>query len=369
MASRIKFLLLVGVLIVVNWFPELRSRDAFKNGSKRVRRTGSTNNQSNLVWSDQDLSNLTRLESYFDEFLITINEVAPVLNKYVISKSGCDHRTKLVILIFSSAINFDRRAAIRETWLSRSTFGDQIKVFFLIGLSSQTGLRAHRKIVQEERLNHDLIQFPFLDTYRNLTIKSLLMLNWIQTNCNQSKFAIKVDDDMYLDIDQLFVKLSSPQFVKLSSTSSIIGFRSTNAVVNRIYTNPVHPQFIPSAIYKSDSWPDFLTGPIYIITQPAISKLFETGLRSLPGLCLEDVFITGFVADLADVNRVQFNQQLVNWNCKSTNVQSKMIIGHNCRMSDLNRIYNAKSRRVVFGVSKIRLPTISGTESMAISYS
>lgn len=56
-----------------------------------------------------------------------------------------------------------------------------VKVVFLVGETpnNQTQLR----LVHESDMFGDLIQESFLDTYNNLTLKTIMMLKWVTTNC------------------------------------------------------------------------------------------------------------------------------------------------------------------------------------------
>lgn len=56
-----------------------------------------------------------------------------------------------------------------------------VKVVFLVGepLSNETQLH----IVQESDAFGDLIQESFVDSYNNLTLKTIMMLKWVTTNC------------------------------------------------------------------------------------------------------------------------------------------------------------------------------------------
>lgn len=56
-----------------------------------------------------------------------------------------------------------------------------VKVVFLVGRvqNNETQLR----INEESEFNNDLIQESFLDTYNNLTLKTVMMLKWVNNNC------------------------------------------------------------------------------------------------------------------------------------------------------------------------------------------
>lgn len=50
---------------------------------------------------------------------------------------------------------------------------------------------------------NDIIQEGFLDSYNNLTVKSLMMLKWVNRYCQAVQFLMKTDDDIYVNLPAL----------------------------------------------------------------------------------------------------------------------------------------------------------------------
>lgn len=66
-----------------------------------------------------------------------------------------------------------------------------IKVLFLLGEVSKSDISndLQTNINYESDTNGDIIQESFLDSYNNLTLKSILMLKWVKNNCmNKGEF-------------------------------------------------------------------------------------------------------------------------------------------------------------------------------------
>lgn len=51
---------------------------------------------------------------------------------------------------------------------------------------------------------NDLIVEDFMDTYNNLTLKTLFMLKYVQQSNCTPRFVMKVDDDIYLNLKNLY---------------------------------------------------------------------------------------------------------------------------------------------------------------------
>lgn len=59
--------------------------------------------------------------------------------------------------------------------------------------------------LHREHLDHnDIVQHSFIDSYANLTLKTGFMLKWLHTNCLDTKFVFKVDDDVFVNPVQLW---------------------------------------------------------------------------------------------------------------------------------------------------------------------
>ncbi|XP_037555605.1 beta-1,3-galactosyltransferase 9-like [Dermacentor silvarum] len=56
------------------------------------------------------------------------------------------------------------------------------------------------RIAQEDALHEDIVQGIFVDTYKNLALKSLIMLHLAASFCPNAKFVLKIDDDVLLNV-------------------------------------------------------------------------------------------------------------------------------------------------------------------------
>ena len=61
-----------------------------------------------------------------------------------------------------------------------------------------------RRLADEAATFGDILQEGFVDTYANLTIKSLVLLTWFRQNCDKDvPYVMKVDDDTYVNLEKL----------------------------------------------------------------------------------------------------------------------------------------------------------------------
>ena len=72
-----------------------------------------------------------------------------------------------------------------------------------------TAMADRRRLADEAATFGDILQEGFVDTYANLTIKSLVLLTWFRQNCDEESLArpvpyvMKVDDDTYVNLERL----------------------------------------------------------------------------------------------------------------------------------------------------------------------
>lgn len=75
--------------------------------------------------------------------------------------------------------NFDSKNSSQREYLSNNLFN--VKIVYLIGQTQSN--ETQTSINQESDFYGDIVQESFLDSYNNLTLKSIMMLKWVTTNC------------------------------------------------------------------------------------------------------------------------------------------------------------------------------------------
>lgn len=77
-----------------------------------------------------------------------------------------------------------------------------VKTIFLVGKTPNNVTQA--KLTEESRKYGDLLQESFLDSYNNLTLKTIMMLKWVNLKCDEKvKFLMKCDDDTFVNVPNL----------------------------------------------------------------------------------------------------------------------------------------------------------------------
>ena len=85
--------------------------------------------------------------------------------------------------------------------------GIETRLVFMLGSTNNSSLQ--REIELENIRTRDVVQGSFLDTYRNLTYKSVMGHLWVSEFCQEAEFVVKSDDDIYNDLYGLYKVLNT----------------------------------------------------------------------------------------------------------------------------------------------------------------
>ncbi|KAJ1112932.1 hypothetical protein NDU88_001193 [Pleurodeles waltl] len=190
----------------------------------------------------------------------------------------------LVILVATRHKEVEARTAIRRTWGKDQTIGNKrIAVFFLVGTMAEQEKKAEANIAAESLIYRDIIQKNFTDTYYNLTLKTVMGLEWIDHFCPQTKFVMKTDTDMFVNVfylTELLVK-------KNRTTHFFTGYQKLNEF-------PIRSRFskwyVSEEEYPAQLYPPFCSGTGYILSTDVAHNVLTVS-KSVPFFKLEDVFV------------------------------------------------------------------------------
>ncbi|GIY44984.1 beta-1,3-galactosyltransferase 5 [Caerostris extrusa] len=164
---------------------------------------------------------------------------------------------------------FRHRIVIRRTWADPKLDLPPIKVVFLLGMTNQY----QDAIERENEVHEDIIQGNFFDSYRNLTYKHVMGLSWASTFCNKTKYLMKMDDDIFMDIHQ-FVDYIANQMRTIDLKNNIACYFQTGMPVVR---DPVSKWFVSKTEYSPDTFDNYCSGStakLANISQVRLNHLF-----------------------------------------------------------------------------------------------
>ncbi|XP_060090211.1 beta-1,3-galactosyltransferase 5-like [Heteronotia binoei] len=188
----------------------------------------------------------------------------------------------LIILVTTLHNQIKTRMAIRETWGKERIITDKrIMTFFLLGSTSYP--HDEITVTMESFIYKDIIQKDFLDTYYNLTLKTLMGLEWVHRFCPQSSFVMKTDSDMF--VNPLFL---TELLLKKNRTTRFF----TGALT--MHSNPVRDPkskwYVSKEEYPWNKYPNCCSGAAYVFSTDVASHMYIVSKKT-PFLKLEDIFV------------------------------------------------------------------------------
>ncbi|CAL8358420.1 unnamed protein product [Merluccius merluccius] len=161
------------------------------------------------------------------------------------------------------------RNAIRKTWGGEKTvLGKRVSHFYLLGQAKDQGKALQDQLLRESQEHRDLLQGNFLDSYHNLTIKTMLMLEWLASRCPNASYGIKTDSDVFLNVHSLIEGVIPSTPTHLYMTGNVV----RQAPVHR---DPNSKWFMPKEVFAESQYPPYVLGLSYVFSMDLPSKLIE----------------------------------------------------------------------------------------------
>ncbi|KPP76597.1 UDP-GlcNAc:betaGal beta-1,3-N-acetylglucosaminyltransferase 7-like [Scleropages formosus] len=238
------------------------------------------------------------LESNFKQFLLYRHcRYFPIIINH---PEKCDGEIYLLIVIKSIITQHDRREVIRKTWGKEQEIGGKkVKTLFLLGVSSNEAEKAnHQKLLEyEDYIYGDILQWDFMDSFFNLTLKETHFLKWFSTYCSKVRYIFKGDDDVFVSVQNVLEFLSSTQGDSLFVGDVIFKARPIRKKENKYY--------IPQALYNKTHYPPYAGGGGFLMAGPLARKLYGA-CETLDLYPIDDVFL-GMCLEVLQVTPIKHN--------------------------------------------------------------
>lgn len=237
------------------------------------------------------LQNLNVL--YFYEYEPVYRQPRPFTLR---ERRGCaDADPFLVILVASRPGDVKARQAIRTSWASRdSWWGQRVLTLFLLGQDTHREDAAAALSVEDESLLYgDILRQDFVDTYNNLTLKTIMAFQWLSEFCSNARFFMKTDVDVFINTPNL-VKL----LLQLNSSENV--FTGYPFIDNLAYRGLNKKNFISYEEYPFKFYPPYCSGLGYILDGKLALRTYEL-MGHVKPVKFEDVYV-GICLNILQVN-------------------------------------------------------------------
>ena len=203
--------------------------------------------------------------------------------------TGLTEKPYILVQVHSRPHGQDRRSAIRDTWGSKEAFrrlNRTASIIFLVGRGKNA--EEDKNLIAESEKYHDIIQEDFIDSYDNLTIKSIMGMKWAALFCSMATYTLKTDDDMFMNIAAL-EKILEP----VNRTGIIGGALNRGSKVMRGGRWKVTEEQFPF-----DVFPVYCAGAAYVASLDVARVIYETS-EYKGHFAIEDAYVTGVVPRIA----------------------------------------------------------------------
>lgn len=246
----------------------------------------------------ENLANYTQ-----EQFSTTFSEtVADDSSQYTNKKiePRCKPGIELVIVVTSRSSSIYQRLAIRNSWgrpdsvINQHLFKDKKFDFISIFAIGQTPNKITQNIIEKESQGFgDILQLFYIDSYENLTNKTLLTLEWLSYKC-EPKFVLKTDDDCFVNLLSL-----EPWLHTLKSDILYVGKRNVHMPVIR---NPKHRNYVAVEDFSEKYYEPYCSGGGYMLSGKILKNV--TGkAKFFKQIRNEDAFI-GIVMNFMNISPV-----------------------------------------------------------------
>ncbi|XP_071359589.1 beta-1,3-galactosyltransferase 2-like [Trachinotus anak] len=192
----------------------------------------------------------------------------------------------LVLMVPVAPSNVAARDAIRQMWGNEKiVLGQLIETLFVLGLPGGADAEQQQeKLRQESQQHHDLIQSNFLDSYYNLTIKTMVMLEWLAAHCTTASYAMKVDSDVLVHVENLVKLLLDPSTAKQNYMTGLVWWHSP------VLRNPFAKFYMPGDVIAEPEYPPYPLGMAYIMSLDLPGKILSVSPQIRP-IYIEDAYL------------------------------------------------------------------------------
>ncbi|KAK7073282.1 hypothetical protein SK128_015182 [Halocaridina rubra] len=230
--------------------------------------------------------------------------------KYVISEATyCSNRSDLYIinLVGTAPWEVKARNRIRRLWANetyRPLTG--FSTLFIIGQTTDDQMMEEVKL--ESSKFRDIVLIDVVDSYRNLTLKTLVLLHWVESYCDNVTWVLKSDADVFVNPFRLSRYLKKTQVMNRKWKHTLVCKRRGPALPCR--SDCPHAKWrVTYDEYPGKKYPAYCQGPGYVIPRCMVRALYNAANKTHP-FKMEDVYYTGILPQ--KIKRGTIKQNIAN---------------------------------------------------------
>lgn len=127
----------------------------------------------------------------------------------------------MILGVAAAVYAFERREIIRQTWGTYAETEDvkvkkkfsNFQLLFFVGDNGDTNVNEH--LAKESLENRDIIQENYVESYWNLTRKTVGQIKWKKEFCPEADILAHLDDDVFIDVPKVLDALLHQKYTKM----------------------------------------------------------------------------------------------------------------------------------------------------------
>lgn len=194
-----------------------------------------------------------------------------------------DVNLDLLFLITTTHSNFRNRQVLRSTWLTWTNKNrGSLRYVYLLGETNNQTL--NEQISVESATYNDIVKEDFMDSYFNLTYKTLMGFKWAASFCRRARYVMKTDDDMWINVPLLVNFLKSQR--KTQSQLVLYGA----CMKGHPHRHKTSKWYVPEHMYPENDYPMYCSGTGYVMNLKTVDRILERS-QHVPFFYLEDIYV------------------------------------------------------------------------------
>ena len=118
------------------------------------------------------------------------------------------------------------------------------------------------KVKAEFEQHGDVVVDNFMESYLNLTLKTLRMLKFFQEHCREARYLVKIDDDVHLNVPKFIQFLQ--EIPEDESPTLIAGYKYRDLGIDK---DPNSKWFTPTYLWPQETLPYFTGKQVFASDQ------------------------------------------------------------------------------------------------------
>lgn len=198
-------------------------------------------------------------------------------------------KVDLVILVHTAPANLEKRQRMRDSFAKESLFLPfHIRIAFLLGKTKNSTLE--RILWMEHAAHNDTVMANFIDDYHNLTLKGVMGYRWVKDYCSNSKFVLKIDDDVLVNMYKLLYSFTGHMSGKKKSIFCNVWKKSTMGILRTGKWKVANNIFSNMTLFPYD----YCSGFVVLISSDLMKPLYEAA-KITPFFWIDDIYLFGML--------------------------------------------------------------------------